>query len=79
MNPLPLPEQGELVVRYSLDSEETMSEAVVNAFLAVGVDVHDRPTRLVDWVSAEAFESFEWTSDRPLSLCTRVWDHRVQR
>lgn len=79
MPPLPLFNEEELtlLVRYSLDSEEAMSEAVVHAFLAAGVDVWDRPTHLVDWVEADVLENLSWTSDRPLYLCTRIWDHPV--
>lgn len=79
MGSVPLLNESDLglVVRYSLDSEESMTEAVVNAFRAAGVDVYERDTQLVDWVDAEVFESIEWSSDRPLYLSTRIWDHRV--
>lgn len=79
MPTLPLLNEGEfrLIVRYSIESDEGMSEAVVNAFLAAGVDAFDRSTQLVDWVNADALENLSWSSDRPLYLCTRVWDHRV--
>lgn len=79
MGGLPLFNEGDLslVVRYSLESDEGMAEAVVNAFLAADVDVYDRPTRLVDWLDADVFEILEWTSGRPLYLCTRIWDHGV--
>lgn len=77
----PLPELNErelsLLVRYSLDSDEEMAAAVVSAFSAAGVDVHMKPTTLVDWINAEVFEHLQWTSDRPLYLCTRIWDHGV--
>lgn len=77
----PLPELNEsdlsLVVRYSLGSDEAMVDAIVNAFLAAGVDVYDRPTQLVDWVNADVFENLQWASDRPLYLCTRIWGHGV--
>lgn len=79
MSPLPLLNEGNLslIVRYSLDTEEEMGEAVVNAFLAAGLDVYDCPTTLVDWIDAEVFESLEWSSGRPMYLCTRIWGRRV--
>lgn len=79
MAPLPLINEGEfnLLVKYSLSSEEDMSEAVVNAFLAAGVDVWGRPTQLVDWIEADVLENISWTSNRLLYVCTRIWDHRV--
>lgn len=79
MSTLPLVNEGELslVVRYLRESNEEMAEAVVNAFLATEVDVYDRPTRLVDWINADVFENLEWSSDRPLYLCTRIWGHAV--
>lgn len=79
MDTLPLLNEGDmsLLVRYSLEGDEEMTEAVVSAFLAADVDVYERSTQLVDWINAEVFENLEWTSDRPLYLCTRIWDHRV--
>lgn len=79
MCPLPLLNEGELdlLVSYSLSSEEEMSEAVVNAFLAANVDVFDKPTQLVDWVNSDVFESIQWTSNHPMYLSTRIWDHWV--
>lgn len=66
-----------LVVRYSLDSDEEMAEAVVEAFIAAGIDVYDKPTQLVDWINADVFEHLHWSADRPLYLSTRIWSHRV--
>lgn len=79
MSPLPLLNEGDLglFVRYSRESNEGMAEAVVNAFLAAEVDVYHQPTQLVDWINADVFERIEWRSDRPLYLCTRIWDHGV--
>lgn len=78
MAPFPLTEGDvALIVSYSRESGEEMSEAVVNAFDAAGVDIFDRPSTLSDWVESEMFETVEWSSDRPLSVCTRIWDHMV--
>lgn len=79
MGPLPPLNEGELnhVASYSLSRGEEMSEAVVNAFEAAGIDVFNNPTQLNDWVDADVFESLHWTSDRPLYLSTQIWDHQV--
>lgn len=79
MSPLPSLNEDDLslFVRYSRESDEGMAEAVVNAFLAAEVNVYDRPTQLVDWINADVFENLDWRSDRPLYLCTRIWDHGV--
>jgi hypothetical protein len=70
-------EELSLNVRRSIDSEEEMSEAVVNTFLAAGVDVYDRPTTLAEWIDPDVFETLQWSSGRPLYLCTQIWDHCV--
>lgn len=79
MVPLPLLNEGQLnlVVSYSISSDEEMSEAVIDAFLAANVDVYERPSTLVDWINANVFEEIQWTSDRPLYLSTRIWNHQV--
>lgn len=79
MSPLPLLNEKELdlLVSYSLSGGEEMPEAIVNAFQAANIDVFERPTQLVDWVNADVFEALRWTSDRPLSSSTRIWDHQV--
>lgn len=66
-----------LLVAYSPSSDEEMCEAVVNAFLAAGIDVFEKPTQLVDWINADVFDDLQWSSNRPLYLSTRIWDHRV--
>lgn len=79
MAPLPLLNEGQLdlLVSYSISSDEEMGEAVIDAFLAANMDVFERPTTLVDWINVNVFEEIQWTSDRPLYLSTRIWDHQV--
>lgn len=78
MKPLLPLNDGEfsLIVRHSIDSEEEMIEAVVDAFLAAGVDVYERPTTLGEETGSDIFE-LQWSSGRPLYLCTQIWDHLV--
>ncbi|WP_313691846.1 hypothetical protein [Halorarum halobium] len=54
-----------------------MSEAIVNAFHAANVDVFEEPTRLADWVNTDVLNDLQWSSDGPLYLSTRIWDHQV--
>lgn len=79
MNPLPGLNDGDLdlVVSYSVGSGEEINEAVVNAFLAANIDVFDKSTQLADWINPGVIESIQWSADRPLYLCTRIWDHQV--
>jgi hypothetical protein len=76
MTPLPRLNERDLslIIRYPLDSDEEMVEAVVEAFLAAGVEVYNKPTQLVDWINTDVFEQLQWASDRPLYLSTRIWD-----
>lgn len=79
MRSLPLLNEGDLdlLVSYSISSEEEMTEAVIDAFLAGNIEVFEKPTALVDWINADVFEDIQWTSDRPLYLSTRIWDYQV--
>ena len=70
-------EELSLIVRQPIDSDEEMGEAVVDAFLAAGVDVYERPTTLAEWIDPDVFETLQWSSGRPLYLCTQIWDHQV--
>ena len=67
----------DLLVAYSLSSEEEMAEGVVNSFHAANIDVFEKPTQLNDWVNPDVFTLLQWSSDRPIYLSTRIWDHQV--
>lgn len=75
----PLLNEGELnlLVSYTLDGDEDMSVAIVDAFHAANIDVFEKETQLEDWVNADVGEDIAWDSDRPQYLCTEIWDHRV--
>lgn len=66
-----------LLVAYPLSTGEEMSEAVVNAFYAGNIDVFERSTPLLDWINADVLNGLQWSSDRPIYLSTRIWDHQV--
>lgn len=69
-------DSGPLAVR-SIDSEESTSVAIVDAFRAADVDVFRKDTTLQEWIDTDALESFEWSADRPLAVSTRIWGHEV--
>lgn len=79
MNILPKLNEGDLnlLVSYSISSDEQLTEAVVNAFQAANIDVYGQPTFLIDWMNPDVFESIQWTSGAPVYFSTRIWDHRV--
>lgn len=67
----------DLLVRYSLSREEEMAEALVNAYHAANIDVFEKPTTISDWINPDALTALQWSSDRPIYLSTRIWDHQV--
>lgn len=79
MNSLPQLNEDDLdlLVSYSIEPEEEIGEAIVNAFLAFNIDVFDKPTQLDDWINTDAFDDLSWSSERLLYLSTRIWDHQV--
>ncbi|QLG60914.1 HalOD1 output domain-containing protein [Halorarum salinum] len=70
-------DESSLLVAYSLDGDESMSEATVEAFIAANVDVFDRETTLHDWIDPDALDRLDWRSDRPMYLLFPLWDHLV--
>lgn len=66
-----------LLVSYSIDCGEGISEAIIEAFLVANIQVYDKPTQLADWINTDVFEDLQWSSDHPLYLCTLIWDQQV--
>lgn len=74
----PLNEESlNLLLSYSIEDGENMSEGVVNAFLAADIDVFEQSTQLVDWIDPDILEAIQRSSDRPIYLCTQIWGHQV--
>jgi len=67
----------DLLLAYSLSSEEEMVEGVVKSFNAANIDVSEKPTKLYDWVNPDVFTLLQWSSNCPIYLSTRIWDHQV--
>lgn len=66
-----------LLLSYAIDRDETVPEAIVNAFSVTDVEVFDGATTLQDWIDRDALERLGWQDDPHLRLSTRIWDHHV--
>jgi hypothetical protein len=76
MDTLPSLEDGlPPIVTYAIDDDETVAEAIVRAFGAVGVDTYDRDDPLYEWIPIDCFERLHRDSGRPLRVSTIVWNH----
>lgn len=67
-----------LLVSYSRDVGETMSGAVLHAFLAIDIDVFEKDTTLQDWIDTDVLNGFDWDSGPPHTITTRIWDYDVR-
>jgi hypothetical protein len=66
-----------LLIAYSVDSHTPRTEAIVEAFLAVNIDVYQKDTTIHDWIEATALDAFSWSTNQSLQISTRIWDHTV--
>lgn len=69
--------EDNLLVTYSRERDEAMTESIIEAFLALGIDIFERDTTLQDWIYADALDGLAWRSERPLTLITRIWAYNV--
>jgi PAS domain S-box-containing protein len=67
-----------LLVTYSRDDDESMSEAILQAFFALDIDVFDMETTLQDWINTDPLDGFDWDSTHPLTITTRLWGYSVE-
>lgn len=65
------------LIRYSRDSDEAISHSIIEAFLALDIDIFERETTLEDWINTDALDKMAWCSERPLTLVTRIWAYSV--
>lgn len=76
MDTLPSLEDGLTpIVAYAIDDDETIAEAIVGAFGAVGVDTYDRDDPLYEWIPIDRFERLGWGPGRPLRVSTIIWEY----
>lgn len=75
LSPLRRGDSG-LVVAHAVESDQSLAEAIVEAFLLAGMDVYSEPTQLADWVDPDALEQLEFAAPQTY-LGTRIWDHHL--
>lgn len=67
-----------LLVTYSRDADELMSEAILNAFFSLDIDIFEMDRTLQDWIDTDLLDGFDWHSARPLTIATRLWGYAVE-
>jgi PAS domain S-box-containing protein len=67
----------DLLVTYSRDGDEAMSHSIIEAFLALDLDIFDRETTLQDWIDTDALDGMAWSAERPLTIVTRIWGYKL--
>lgn len=78
MSTLPQLNTGrEKLASYSVDSEEEISEALVEAFLAANINAFNQASTLSDWVDVDALEAFREGTDCQFRISTQIWYHTV--
>lgn len=78
MTPLPPLRRGNsgLVVAHGIESDESLTEAIIEAFLLAGLDVYSEPTQVADWVEPDVLEGLDFDAPQTY-LGTRIWDHHI--
>lgn len=69
--------KNDLLVAFSRDSDEVMSQSIIDAFLALDIDIFERETTLHDWINTDALDGLAWSSERPITHVTRIWGYKV--
>lgn len=78
MSPLPPLRRGNtgLLVSHDIESDKSLHEAIVEAFLLAGMDVYSEPTQIADWLEPDVLKRLDFT-DPHTYVGTRIWDHHV--
>lgn len=63
------------LITYQIDVEETMPEAITEAFNAIDFDVYQQDTTLQDWTKDCSVELSDWDSENPCRLSIILWGH----
>jgi len=67
-----------LLVTYSRAGDQPMSEAIIEAFLALDIDIFKMDTTLQDWIDPDLLDGFDWHSERPFTITARLWGYQVE-
>lgn len=68
----------DMLVTYSRDADEPMSETILQAFLALDIDIFAMDRTLNDWINTDLLDEIDWYSVRPLTITTRLWGYTVE-
>lgn len=63
------------LVTYERENDETMSEALVSAYSAAGIDVFEEEDTLEDHFDADSLNSIDWRSNSSVLLTFSLWDY----
>lgn len=67
----------DLLVTYSRVADESVSEAIIQAFLALNIDIFEMDSTLQDWIDADLLDEFAWHSPTPPTITTCLWGYTV--
>lgn len=67
----------DLLVTYSRSADEPMSEAIIQAFLALDIDVFGMDSTLQDWIDVDLIDRFDWHSPTQPTITTCLWGYTV--
>ena len=68
---------NELLVRYSMDGEESVVQGIASAFASLDVDPQSQKTVIHDAVDTEALRRLQESSDRHIRVSIRLWGRPV--
>lgn len=67
----------DLLVVYSIGSDEKMPSAITEAFRSIDFDPHEQETVIEDWIDGDAINRLCQTSERHLRVTTIIWNYPV--
>lgn len=67
-----------LLITYTPDADEPMSQAVLRAFFAIDIDIFEKEETLESQIRSDALNGFDWGTDCPHRLTTRLWGYGVE-
>lgn len=67
----------DLLVTYSIGSEESIPVAITASFRAIGLNPTDQETVVEEWIDGDALDQLYRASGRHLRVSTNVWNHPV--
>jgi PAS domain S-box-containing protein len=68
----------DLLITYTRGADEPMSEAILQAFLALDVDIFAMDRTLQNCIDTDLLDRVDWHSARPLTITTRLWGYSVE-